>query len=370
MNEETELSLEEPEEIETAPSVAESQKPSKPRKYDLVYDGKTGAIYKLVLLDFLLRIITFNIYSFWGKTRFRKYVWSRHSLGGDRFEYTGTGGELFKGFLKVLPILAILLVPLMFVETYPILMLFYIPLIYCFGIAVYGATRYRYSRTRWRGIRGYLDGSTIEYANLAFGRLLLNIVTLGFAIPASDIAKHKYIMNNSYFGNVKAEFNGDSKVLFGAYMKSMFLVGLLMVLMFGFIYLSVLSYVTVGKEAAAVGFVTGFIGFFLIFPIARSIYTAALMREKMRGLKVGNLKFINTVGAMDLIKHKLVNSIILFLTIGLGIPYILQRNIRFIARHNIIMGDLDAFEAEQGKDQGLTSGEGLEAGLDIDAGFF
>ncbi len=370
MNEEAELSLEEPEDIKQEISATKSMKTSKPKKYDLIYDGKTGSIYKIVLLDLLLRIITLNIYSFWGKTRFRKYVVSCHSLGGDRFEYTGTGGELFKGFLKVLPILVILFAPLAFLEAYPVLAIFYIPLIYCYGIAVYGATRYRYSRSRWRGIRGYLDGSTIGYANLAFGRMLLNIVTLGFAIPASDIAKHKYIMNNTYFGNVKAEFNGDSKVLFGAYMKSMLMIALLMVLIAVSLYLLMGSALSVGKTGLVLGFTIGFIGFALIFPIARSIYSAALMREKMRGLKIGNLKFMNTVSAGAIIKHKLLNSVILFLTIGLGIPYILQRNIRFNARHIIIMGDLDAFQAEQGKDQGLSSGEGLEAGFDIDAGFF
>ena len=110
--------------------------------------------------------------------------------------------------------------------------------------------------------------------------------------------------------------------------------------------------------------------FSLIIPLARSIYVAALMREKMRGLKVGHLKFMCTVTTGKLIKHKMANALILVLTLGLGFPYIVQRNIRFMVRHHIIMGDLKAFQAEQGKDQGLTSGEGLETGFDIDAGFF
>ena len=321
----------------------------------------------------------------------RKYIFSHHVFGGDRFEYTGTGGELFKGFLKVLPILAILFVPIILAELYPPLVLFYIPLIYCFGIAVYGATRYRYSRTRWRGIRGYLEGSTIKYANLAFGRLLLNIITLGFAIPSSDIAKHKYIMNNAYFGNVRAEFEGNSKVLFGAYIKSLFLIPVMMLLpMLLFALPIAMEAYTESLDAggysgssdisttmaslpgliAAISYLFGIMLFIAMIPIARSIYTAALMREKMRGLKIGNMKFICTVGAWDLIKHKSANLFIIIFTLGLGFPYVVQRNVRFIARHHIIMGNLEAFQTEQGKDQGLTSGEGLEAGFDIDAGFF
>lgn len=405
MNDETEMALEESAPTPEPTTENKPVKPGKAKKYVLEYDGKTGALYKLFLLDFFMRIITIGIYSFWGKTRLRKYIFSRHALDGDRFEYTGTGGELFKGFLKVLPILVILFVPIILAEFYPILALFYIPLAYCIGIAIYGATRYRYSRTRWRGVRGYLDGSTIGYANLAFGRMLLNIITLGFAIPSSDIAKHKYIMNNAYFGNVKAEFTGDSKVLFGAYIKSMLLVFVLFVGLGGLIYAGFAMAQTgdysgygqsqysaeenfdnldfggseFGDLGGELGAYTGMIMAatflmifipFLIFPLARSIYVAALMREKMRGLKVGHLKFMCTVTTGKLIKHKMANALILVFTLGLGFPYIVQRNIRFMVRHHIIMGDLKAFQAEQGKDQGLTSGEGLETGFDIDAGFF
>ncbi len=390
MNDETEMALEESAPTPEPTTENKPVKPGKAKKYVLEYDGKTGALYKLFLLDFFMRIITIGIYSFWGKTRLRKYIFSRHALDGDRFEYTGTGGELFKGFLKVLPILVILFVPILLVEIYPIFVIFYIPLTYCIGIAIYGATRYRYSRTRWRGVRGYLDGSTIGYANLAFGRMLLNIITLGFAIPSSDIAKHKYIMNNAYFGNVKAEFTGDSKVLFGAYIKSLLLIPLMLLiptLIFALPIMIEAATEVINSEGGSppptlstmsslpglIGAVSYLIAILLVFaviPIARSVYIAALMREKMRGLKVGHLKFICTVGGWDLIKHKSANLLIIVFTLGLGFPYIAQRNIRFMVRHHIIMGDLKAFQAEQGKDQGLTSGEGLETGFDIDAGFF
>lgn len=380
MTNDTDLSFEDDNGVPKAAAAdqkPQAVKPGKAKKYVLSYDGKTSGLYKLYLLDFFMRIITIGIYSFWGKTRLRKYIWAHHSLAGDRFEYLGTGGELFKGFLKVLPILAILFVPIIMAEFYPILGLFYIPLIYCFGIAMYGAIRYRYSRTSWKGIRGYLDGSTIKYANLAFSRMLLNIITLGFAIPSSDIAKHKYIMDNSYFGTEKAEFNGTAKILFGSYIKSMLIVGVLIALIVGLIFLAIMSLSEAamslsfsGQEIYGVLITLGIIALALVFPIARSIYAAALMREKMRGLKVGHVKFMCTVTAGDLIKHRLANTLILIITLGLGFPYIVQRNIRFYARHHIIMGDLAAFEAGQAKDHGLTSGEGLEAGFDIDAGFF
>jgi uncharacterized membrane protein YjgN (DUF898 family) len=68
----------------------------------LVYDGGLMGLYEIYLLNLVLTVITIGIFRFWAKTRIRRYVWSHVSFQGDRLEYTGTGGELFKGFLIVL----------------------------------------------------------------------------------------------------------------------------------------------------------------------------------------------------------------------------------------------------------------------------
>ena len=78
---------------------------------ELQYDGKTGQVYKIWILEILLSILTLGIYHFWGKTRVRRYLTSSFSLGGDRFEYTGTGGELFWGYIKAIFFLIILCIP-------------------------------------------------------------------------------------------------------------------------------------------------------------------------------------------------------------------------------------------------------------------
>lgn len=385
-------------------STLSSATAKKATQFRLDYDGKVGQLYKLMILDILLSIITLGIYSFWGKARLRKYLVSHHALGDDRFEYTGTGGELFKGFLKALPILAILLIPLVLAEQYPVLLIFYIPLIYFFGIAVYGALRYRYNRTRWRGISGFIEGSTIGYANLAFGRMLLNIISFGLLIPSSDIKKHSYIMNNAYFGTIKAEYNGNSSILFGAHIKSILLALAIMSVISALVGGIIASNAGFGQDYndgqtqteadqqqfndiagdintslenlpsametfILIGVIFGFIILPLILRLTRSIYHAALMREKVRGLKIGNLKFMCTVGAWDIIKHRTMNTLILIITLGFGFPFIVNRNMKFFARHHIVMGDLETFHANQAQQDRSTTGEGLDAALDLDIGF-
>ena len=58
----------------------------------------------LSIVNFLLRIVTLGIYHFWGKTEVRRRIWSAVRLNGEPLEYTGTGKELFLGFLVVLAV--------------------------------------------------------------------------------------------------------------------------------------------------------------------------------------------------------------------------------------------------------------------------
>ena len=59
----------------------------------LEYDGARGPVAKIAVSNALLTLVTLGVYRFWGKTRVRRYLWSRASFLGDRAEYTGTGGS-------------------------------------------------------------------------------------------------------------------------------------------------------------------------------------------------------------------------------------------------------------------------------------
>ena len=65
----------------------------------LHYDGRLGELYSIFLTNILFTILTLGIYQFWAITRYRRYFWSRTQFQGERFEYTGTGRQLFVGFL-------------------------------------------------------------------------------------------------------------------------------------------------------------------------------------------------------------------------------------------------------------------------------
>ena len=57
--------------------------------------------------------------------------------------------------------------------------------------------RYRLSCTTC-GACGRMTGNANKYAFLAIGRMILNVITLGYLIPESDIVKQEFLMRDMY----------------------------------------------------------------------------------------------------------------------------------------------------------------------------
>ena len=68
---------------------------------NLAYRGTGGDLFFIVLKNIFLTLVTLGIYSPWAKTGRRAYMWKEVEVAGERLEYTGTGKELFIGYLKV-----------------------------------------------------------------------------------------------------------------------------------------------------------------------------------------------------------------------------------------------------------------------------
>lgn len=374
----TELTLEQPPQPEPQPMPSVQQGGKIVVKANrLSYTGLLGDVYKIWLLNIFLTVITLGIYSFWGKTRMRRYVTGSFKLGGDHFEYTGTGKELFIGFLKVFPFFLIVSVALQYMPPEMILVV-YLPIMYLVPVAIYLATRYRLNRLTWRGIRGRLSGSAFRYGGFWLWRAFLNMITLGILIPASDIATYGYIMNRAGFGNIRAKFDGKSAGLIGIHIATLLGAGVALGAGFGLGSLLTGAIVSSMGDAALAGGAAPQIGVIIFLctilgilgaVLIRSFYHAALQREQMRGLTLGHVRFKFTGTGFDMFRLRLGNLLLLVFTLGLAMPVVIQRNMRFMEKHVIIGGDLNSAELMQAAHEKGAVGEGLDDVLGLDAGF-
>ncbi|MBL8589224.1 MAG: DUF898 domain-containing protein [Methylobacteriaceae bacterium] len=178
------------------------------------------AFFRLLARGALLQLLTFGFYRFWLITDIRRHLWTHTRADGDSFEYTGRATELLIGFLIAMAILAPIYVVyfLAGVEAERLQAFLSIPLfllLYVFGhFAIYRSRRYRLTRTIWRGVRFWMDGSGWAYALRVLAWSPLVLLTAGLAYPWRAAALERYKMRHTHYGDLKGDFVGRGGDLF------------------------------------------------------------------------------------------------------------------------------------------------------------
>lgn len=354
------------------------------RSRPLHYDGRVGELYRIFLVSLLLTVLTLGIYRFWAITRYRRYLWSRMSFQGERLEYTGTGGELFVGFL-----LAGLLVLSVFAgagvlsylmhqtgipfSSLPLLLAYAFVAVLAAG-AVFSAQRYRLSRTLWCGIRGGMTGSALAYGARAVLYSLLAVVTLFQLVPWLQVRLAERRIKASGFGDARFGFQGQARRLYPIYLATV-----LALLLLGLaIWCAILSFSSVDFASLMAGGGTDSEGFdefvglvvagLLLFVAASALascwYTAAFARHVADRATLGPLRFAAAVTGASLLGLTLGNMLILVATLGLGYPVVLHRNAAFLARTLRVDGAIDPAVLAQSTLPASRFGEGMLQQLD------
>ncbi|HET6222258.1 MAG TPA: YjgN family protein [Dongiaceae bacterium] len=377
----------------------------------LVYDGRLGALYRIFFENLLFGIITLGIYRFWGRTRYRRYLWSHTSYDGDRFEYTGRGGELFRGFLIAIAIflpliigvgaLQAILIPsrpgLFFAIAAPV----YLALMVLFFAARYTALRYRLTRTRWRGIRGGLAGSAINFALRSIGYGILSLLTLYQFVPFASVRLWRYRLNNLFFGTAPASFAGRGRDLYPRYLASFIIslgAGAVIALVIFLLLRHDIASLSVGAdvfdanagdagqaetdEAPAspmdparyasierlifAGF-AGYIVWALVGLVVYLWYVAFALRYITGGTRLAGLSVTASVTAGKLFRLMVGNLLLYVFTLGFGYPIVIHRLWRFGANNFTVHGEIDGATIAQSQLEPPRTGEGwLEV---LDPGF-
>ena len=184
------------------------------------FTGNRSEFIRLAAKGAGLELVTAGFYRFWLATDIRRHLWSNTVVDGDAAEYTGRGKELLIGFLFAMAILVPIYLAYFLIgieaerfkefASFPLILAFY-----AFGqFAIYRARRYRLTRTIWRGVRFWMDGSGWAYSWRAVLWGFLVIATLGFALPWREAALERYKMRHSYYGDLQGEFVGEGKEFF------------------------------------------------------------------------------------------------------------------------------------------------------------
>jgi len=359
------------------------------------FNGRAGEVIPIAVKNALLNIVTLGFYRFWGRTKVRRYLWEKLHVFDTPLEYTGTGKELFAGFLFIvflvfLPYAALnaglaatgLLENPSFVTIYNALIV--ISAYYLIGVASYRARRYRLSRTRWRSVRAGQTGSGWSYGlwYIFLGALM---VFFGLITPYKNMKLWRIRMQNTHVGDKFFVFDRDGEA--GATLKklylSFFLFGLTLVAVYALPLIAAGLFLDFGSTLTAAEIEVQIerqmtaspwmaIAFVLIWTLAFFGFFVGLVWYKLRETRLlvalttfENLKLKFSAGVGSYFLLVLGNLLIVFATLGFGLPFVQMRFARYFAAHTEIDGALDLAAIAQSADDDLTSGEGLAEAFDM-----
>ena len=331
------------------------------------FAGTGSAYFGLLFKTFIFSLLTLGIYSFWGRTRQRQYLWGNTLLLNEPLEYTGTGKELFISFLIVVPVFLVLVLAFGFASAVlgPIgWFALYFPLVFLWQFASYRALRFRLTRTRWRGIRGNMSGSAILYGVKAAGYLFLAIISLGLLYPWASGRMADYVLNNAWFGNRKLTFSGSIQRLYKTYLLGL-LGGLITTtLLFGLAYSLLVADMRALSTFSHIAAIVFFI--FLIFAVCSAFYRAAFFRWLFEHASFGHMRTRSTLSGGRMLYLTLTNLALIACTLGLGTAWTVIRAARTRLNSVLYQGDPHLDELLQDTKQAPKSGEGLLDALNVD----
>jgi uncharacterized membrane protein YjgN (DUF898 family) len=346
------------------------------------FTGSWQEYLPIAVTNALLIICTLGIYRFWAAARQRRYLWSRTEFIDDTLEWTGTGKEMFLGFLIVVCVLAPLFLFIQFLfpaliargkadSAFGLIFLFEIALIYLGGFARFRALRYRLSRTYWHGIRGGSDDPGWNYGGEYLGRIALSFMTLFIVYPWTATNLWNSRWKAMSFGPLQFRADLTAEGL-KARWALVYLVPIGAAALGAIVFLSVLglgSHQVTGGPLAGLGVAVLLVILLFYFgiPLMTLNWYAKYYREAAAATSLGDLGFGFDATTMQWLGLFLGNLGLAIVTLGFGITYWGYRNWAFMVRHLHVYGTIDLVTLTQSTTHAPREAEGFADAFDVGA---
>ena len=334
------------------------------------FSGTWQEFLPIALVNLLLTLVTLGIYRFWAMARVRRYLWSNTRIIDDELEWTGTGGEMFIGFLMVMGIL-ILAVAAIFGISYAIgewfLLIgglaFYVFIFWAFNFAQFRALRYRLSRTYWRGIRGGSEDNGVSYGWFAFGRLIAAGITLSIMTPWAMVENWNDRINAMSFGPHRLESGVTTE---GLYLRWFAVFGAYIVGAFLWVTIDGGIGAELDAEAGPKAGV-GLLVLIVMVSLALAAYWALFFRKVAQGFEVGGLSAGFEVSTLEWIKFYAKIIGLTIITLGFGALLWRYWKWKFIMDRLALYGEIDLDTLTQSATIAPKDAEGFADAFDIGA---
>jgi uncharacterized membrane protein YjgN (DUF898 family) len=325
-----------------------------------VFTGRTSEYFGIWIVNVLLTIVTFGIYSAWAKVRRLRYFYGNTQLAGSSFDYHARPMQILIGriivlvvllaynvILNVAPPAGIVLVPL-FVLALPWFVMR--GLRFNARVTSFRNVRFDFHGGYWGALRAYVLGGVVTW------------LSLGILAPFASRWMWRYMLANTTYGGRPVASDPAIRKLYGQWLlPAVILLATIVVLGASALALGSALYALFedvtggGNDADAVVMAileiltTSLLPFIVILAIVTLIYRAGTRNVALNATVVdGRHRFRSAIHRGRFTWITVTNLVATVLSLGLARPWAAIRMARFLAAATAleVSGSLDDYLGE------------------------
>ena len=337
-----------------------------PQVEQFIFDGSGSEYFGIWIVNLLLTIVTFGIYSAWAKVRKAKYMYGATSLDGTAFEYHGNPLAILKG--RAIALLLVIGYQGTLVLSKPVGLVVFGAFMLAMPWLVWKSLQYKLHNSSFRAIRFSFRG-TLGGAYTAFlGWPFLNVFTLGLLSPFVHQRLKQYQHGEAYFGSARFRFDASVGAFYRRYLLALLLAlagigAIVCVLWFSSLERFGLVESLAVRIKLLVGMVGGEIWLFTLFPL----FFTLLQNLIWSHTTLEGSRFASRMKWSRMTFIAITNVLAIIFSLGLFIPFAQIRSMRYrISSLSVAMTEtLDHFTAAPAAELTAT-GEGVSDLLGFD----
>jgi uncharacterized membrane protein YjgN (DUF898 family) len=335
----------------------------------LRFTGTGASYFGIWIVNLLLTIITFGIYSAWAKVRRLQYFYRHTELAGSSFDFHGSPKRILIG--RVIAFVMLLAynfsVRLQSIWTLVII----VALAAVLPWLLRNSFRFRLYNTSWRGTRFHFRGSVGGAYRVFLLNGFLSLITLYVMLPFAHQRLKAYQHDNSWFGQTRFSFHARAGQFYLLYL--MLLAGLLV---FGIVLavagiggaLSALFHMQqhggqVDPRAILKAVLVLYGSLILVAVVLAPAFHALITNLIWNNTQLGEHRIECNMSPLGLMWITVSNFVLVIVTLGMFIPWAMVRLARFQleAMRLVPASDLQEFVAAAPEDVGAIGSEAASA---------
>ena len=316
------------------------------------FSGTASEYFGIWIVNFLLSIVTFGVYSAWAKVRNRKYFLGNTAIDGRPFDYHATGRQILIGRAIVVAALVIYGVSSSIspIANGIVVVVFAVALPWLINRGL----RFNAAMTSWSNVRFRFDGSYWPAFRVFLFYPVLAVLSLYLALPFFTRAAKQYTIECHRLGAHRFSFDSGIGPFYVALCCAAVWAVFGFALAIGLVAVSGLVG-DIGRAAQTGGQVgatqivaliaVAAVWFVAIFPMA-TIYAAFTRNAIYAGTALeGGHRFESRISALMLVWIAIGNAFAIAVSVGMLLPWARIRVARYLCAHTYVIpaGSLDDF---------------------------